>query len=217
MLGMGFPPVTLNDLEFDEHLVEARAANPWLDEVNLLRSMQPKVIQKFEDFFWLRREEWDKVLSDRVYRQIEKGKGIDHEKKWGAVAERAFVAILKAAAAKPELANRVSELNFYDLMYRLFFLRDGINRFNQQDIAGALDTVLQSWPHYTETICAVAAAYGHMLVLKRENIRKKIVRNLHDLPKPQCRDFDRVVALLFPQASSWLHSPYGTWILRYLL
>jgi hypothetical protein len=200
--------VAIDDLEFDDYLVEALAANPWRDEANLLRDMHAAVISKFEDF-WFKRIEWSQKLSERVYQQIREGKGIDHANTWSAVAKRAFSAILTAADAEPGLAGRVFELNFSDLLDRLFFLRDKVNRFNKQNIAGALDSVLEHWPHFTETLCAVASAYGHRHLLERENARKKIIRNLRggeSMPVPQCREFDRLVALLCPQASPWLRS-----------
>jgi hypothetical protein len=134
---------------------------------------------------------------------------IDEAYTWDAVVMRALESILRAAGAEPRLARRAFELKFTDLLDRLLFLRDGINRFNKQNIAGAIDTVLECWPHFTETLFAVASAYGHAELLHREQVRRKVVRNLRGgdtVPIPQCHEFDRVVALLCPKASGWVRS-----------
>jgi hypothetical protein len=202
--------VAIDDLDFDEYIKEARAANPWRDEAYLLRNMRAEVISKFEKF-WFEHDEWSRRLSERTYRRVREGKGVDDATTWTAVMERAFAAILTAANANPELAKRVFELSFCDLLDRLFFLRDKVNRFNKQNLAGALDSVLEFWPHYTETICAVASAYGHKPLLDRQGVQKKINRNLgggESVPVAQCKDFDRVVALLCPEASAWLRSSH---------
>jgi hypothetical protein len=170
--------------------------------------MHASVILRFEDY-WFKRDAWSKILAERVIQELREGKGLNLANRWSEVTSRAFAAIFAAASAEPRLADRVFELNFDHLLDRLLFLRDGINRFNGQNIAGALDSVLEYWPHYTETVCAVASAYGHKALLARGKTRHKILRNLRGGEKPpvaQCRDFDRLVALLCPEASHWLRS-----------
>lgn len=206
--------ILIDDLEFDDYLIEALAANPWQAEASLLHTLHSAVIARFEEF-WFRRAEWSERLSKGVLERFREGKGIDHANTSSAVTIRAFKAILTAASAKPELADRVFDLNFNDLLDRLFFLRDGTNRFNNQNLAGALDSVLEHWPHYTETICAVAAAYGHRQLLDRDSAKRKVIRNLlggDSSPVPQCREFDRVVALLCPQAARWLRSSLSMYL-----
>jgi len=203
--------IAIDDLDFDEYLVEALAADPWGAEANLLRETNAPVIAKFEDF-WSRRWEWSQKLSDRINRKFREGKGIDNSNTWSEVAKRAFAAILNAANAEPDLADRAFELNFCDVLDRLFFLRDKVNHFNRQNLAGALDSVLEYWPHFTETTCAVACAYGGSQLLKNPSACRKIIRNLRgegSAPIPQCREFDRVAALLCPRAARWLRASFA--------
>jgi hypothetical protein len=200
--------VKMEELYFDEYLVEAMAANPWHDESLLLRETHSDVIARFEDF-WIKRDKLLRELRRRTSEEFLRTRTIDDTRTADAVLRRALAAILEASGTVAELASRVADLRFDLLLDRLLFLRDGINRFNKQNITGAIDTVLQNWPHFTDTLVAVAAAYGHDKVLRHAPVCQKIRRNLlgDDMPPvSQCHEFDRVVAVLCPKAASWVRS-----------
>lgn len=201
--------VSAEELVFDSYLVEALAANPWRDESILLREIHAELITKFERF-WIDRADWMEKLAKQAQQALRSQGRVDHEKTWSAALNRAFRALLTAAGAEPDLASRVHELNFTDFLDRILFLRDGINRFNKQNIAGAIDTVLENWPHFTDTLLAVGSAYGHAAQLRRETVMRKIGKNLRGSssapPVPQSHEFDRIVALLCPEASAWVRS-----------
>jgi hypothetical protein len=201
--------VAIDDLEFDPYLMAALAARPWDEEADLLRDVHADVIRRFEDF-WRNRTDWSRRLSQRVEAEYRNTRHVDSGKTYNAVLTRAFEAIFAAAGTDPGLVDRAFELNFPDLLDRLLFVRDGVNHFNGQDLAGALDSVFEHWPHFTETLCAVAAAYGHRRLLEREGARRKLLRNLSpgESAAAQCREFDRVAALLCPKAAASLRSSY---------
>lgn len=200
--------VQFGNLTFDRYLIEALAATPWHDEAALLRSLHRPLIEKFEDF-WSSRRTWMERLASLSYEQFSAQRSFDENTTWSAVSTRAWVAVFKASGTDEVLTSRIGELNFDDIADRILFLKTGINHFNRQDLHGTIDTVLERWPHFTDTIFAIASACGYDDLLRKEAIDRKVRRNLHGnptVPVPQCHEFDRVTALLCPQAAGWLRS-----------
>jgi Family of unknown function (DUF6035) len=198
-------------IRFEElTFVEALVARPWDEEITVLRDIYADRIVRFERF-WITRVEWSEAQYKRLDEQRVAGKPVDDCNRPDKVIHRAFESLLKAAGAEPLLASNVQDLKFGDLLDRLMFLRDGINRFNRQDLAGATDTVLENWPHFTDAVFSVALAYGHRQILRRENVRRKIARNLLGegarRPVPQSHEFDRLIALFCPRATGLLRVP----------
>jgi hypothetical protein len=202
--------VQFEELTFDEDLIEAFVARPWDEEITILRDIHADLIVRFERF-WITRVEWSEAQYKRLEEQRVAGKPVDDYNRPDKVIHRAFESLLKAVGAEPLLASNVQDLNFGDLLDRLMFLRDGINHFNKQDICGSIDTVLENWPHFTDAVFSVALAYGHQQILRRENVRRKIARNLLGegtrRPVPQSHEFDRLIALLCPRATGLLRVP----------
>lgn len=200
--------VKFEELEFDAHLVEALAADPWSDEAALLRQQRDALVEKFEKF-WITREEFASKQYKIMHDRARSGLPINHDHAPYNVENRAFEAILSASGLLPSLVAQVRELKFHRLLDKLMFLRDGKNHFGRQNFAGAIDTVLENWPYFTDTIVAIASAYGHLDQLARPNVQRKISKNLigeNEPPTAQCHDYDRLLALLFPKAARWLRS-----------
>jgi hypothetical protein len=201
--------IKFEELTFDEYLVEALVANPWHDEAILLRDRHSALITKFEKF-WIGRWEWSAAQHKIIHQQAMSGQSIDQYRMPENVERRAFETVITAAGGVPAVAGRVKELKFHQLLDRLMFLRDGTNYFGKQSIAGAIDTILENWPHFTDAIVAVASSYDYAEILKRPNAIRKIQQNLigneHGGPAAQCHDFDRLVAMLFPKAAAWLRA-----------
>lgn len=201
--------VRIEDLHFDEYLVEAQAANPWRDEARLLAEYYAPLVGKFEKF-WHERPELARRLSNEAIQRVRQGLPVETERTITAVTQRAFKSLFTASGLDSSMVDRVEDLHFHDLLHRVIFLRDGVNRFNRQDLGGAVDTVLQNWPHFTDAIVAIGTAYGRDKVLRRPNILAKIERNLkgaeEEPPVPQCHDFDAALALLCPKSAAWVRA-----------
>lgn len=194
--------VAIEDLTFDPYLVQTLVRQPWCDEASLLNDIHASLIAKFEEM-WVGRYEWMRRLSEANVREFRKTGMFDETRTWEAVSRRGFAQLLSAAGADPELASRVSELRFDNMLDRILFLRDGVNRMNKQSVIGGMHSVLDHWPHFTSMLFAVGAAYGHRSTLQNKSIREKALQNLL---KPQCHDFDRLVAMMCPKASAWLRT-----------
>lgn len=209
--------VRFDELTFDNYLVEALAANPWEDEANLRREIYADTIGRFEKF-WAGRSELASKLNKRIIEQAKARKPIDRSKSFEAVSHRAYEALLEASGADKQLAKRIKELKVEHLLDRLFFIRDGVNRFNGQTLSGAIDTVLENWGHFTDTIVAVTASHSYETELTKVAAQSKIARNLLgdgvNHPLPQCHEFDAPIALLFPKAAKWLRATSFAYCLK---
>ncbi len=196
--------VAIDELHFDSYLMEALAADPWGAEAHLRNNHFKSEIEKFERY-WVERWDWAQKLGKEAAQRIRSGKIVDPARTSDAVTKRALAALFRAAGASSEEIERIFDLRFHDLLDRLFFFRDGVNRFNNQDIAGAIDTVLENWPHFTDVSIAVLSSYGREASLKRPTVLKKAKRILFGErssdPIPQCHDFDAVISLLCPKAA----------------
>ncbi|ADP70683.1 hypothetical protein Rvan_1426 [Rhodomicrobium vannielii ATCC 17100] len=151
----------------------------------------------------------DKLSREAVY-CIRSGQTINKSRSSEAVTSRAFMELFGACGMSSHMADRVNELNFDDLLDRLIFLRDGVNRFNKENIPGSLNTVLENWPHFTDALVAVATAYGHSEYLKRPKMLSKIERNAkgndRQRPASQCHDFDPAIAMICPKSAGWVRA-----------
>jgi Family of unknown function (DUF6035) len=201
--------IEFSELKFDEYLVEYRIFDPWTAEAEMLRTINMDDIKKFEKY-WKSREEWNSKLSSRLLERFRKGIPFDESQTGEALKIRAIETLLAIAKSNESAKNAIEKLGFELVVDALFVLRDNENHRNKQDAMGIFATTLDQRPHFTDALLGVAFAYSQSKILENSKLMAKAKVNLVGsgarVSTPQCHEFDKLLALIFPKAASYLNA-----------
>ena len=206
--------ISLDELKFDDYLIEARFADPWQIESQLLRNVHNSTIDKFEKYWFDRHSIHEKFMRNEIKR-TKSGLPWREEFTSNAIMGRAFKTLIEISGGTSIDISITQKLNLDAVLDRLFFIRDGKNSFNQQSLIGGVHTVLDRYPQFTDTLAALLFAYGQVELLKVKSISNKVLKLLNgDKAIPQCHDYDRFLGMLFPKAASYIRNSCVPYVLQ---
>jgi Family of unknown function (DUF6035) len=206
--------ISLDELKFDDYLIEARFVDPWQIESQLLRNIYSSTIDRFEKYWFDRHAIHEKFIRNEMKRSES---GLPWREKFtsNAIMGRAFKTLIEISGGTSSDISIIQKLNLDAVLDRLFFIRDGKNSFNQQSLIGGVHTVLDRFPQFTDALAATLFAYNQVELLKVKSISNKVLKLLNgDKAVPQCHDYDRFLGMLFPEAASYIRNSCVPYVLQ---
>lgn len=206
--------VQFSEIQFDEYLIEARIVDPWNLEAQLLGERHKEVISKFEDY-WFDRHNTHRDIMRREAERLEQGLQWRKDRMPAAILGRAFCKLCVLSENAPVDYSTMDKLGFDSVLDRLYFIRDGVNKFNGQSMIGAVHTIIDRWPHFCDAALAMLVAYGHSDIACKESVSTKVMKKLEcNSGVSQCHDYDRLLSFLFPKAASYFRNSCIPFLLR---
>lgn len=183
--------VNIHDFHWHDRAMKAYAFDYLYEEAQALRAEYIEFVEKFESF-WLQRKE---------------SKGTFEYK----IKQRAFERFSEVLGNLWDFSmEEIEEWRFFDLLDRLYEVRDNHVIFGDQNLKGRVDTVLESWPWFTDILIAIANAYDCQEILDWETFQRKVSKiqgqEIKGVQKfQQIHAFNPALRFLFPEAAMALY------------
>ena len=183
--------VSIHDLHWHDGAKKAYAFDFLRAEAIAQRSRYSALIKRFEPCWLTRRnngDAWARKVELAAYKRITECLG----DLWDVALDQ------------------VEEWRFFDVLDRLFEVRDGRVYFGNQNLKGRVDTILETWPWFTDALVAVVETYQCREVLDWPRFWEKVQRNKNNedsgIQKYRQRHaFNPAFRFLFPEAAAALY------------
>ena len=160
-------------------------------EVEAVRNENATFVDNFEQAWFDRRENGD-VATRKIEKLAMKRFSTYLGECWDVSLDKAY------------------EFRFFDLIDRLYEVREGQKIFGKQHLKSRVDTILHQWPWFTDALVAVVTAYECTEILKWDTYQRKVqeikIRESQGEPNDQQKNaFNPALRLLFPEVAMDLY------------
>lgn len=184
--------INVHDLKWHDRSKKAYVFDYLLVEAHTLRMRHSQFVKKFETY-WLHRKKQKTTAEYKVKQK----------------------AVTRFAEILGELwdfsLEQAEDWRFFDLLDRLYEIREGRVLFGDQDLKGRVDTILHSWPWFTDALTAIVKGYNCSEISDWATYQRKVSENLAQgcdgsYKHQQIHAFNPALRFLFPEARMDLYN-----------